>query len=37
MKFNPEDYESNQGYIVVDLSRKSEPDETVPVSIEISS
>lgn len=34
--FGLQDYESNQGYIVVDLSRKSEPDETVPVSIEIS-
>jgi len=34
--FGLQDYESNQGYIVVDLSRKNEPDETVPVSIEIS-
>lgn len=34
--FGLQDYESNQGYIVVDMSRKSEPDETVPVSIEIS-
>ena len=29
-------YENNQGYIVVDLSRKSEADETQPVSLEIS-
>jgi hypothetical protein len=34
--FGLKDYETNKGYIVVDLSRKSEPDETVPVSIEIS-
>lgn len=29
------DYENNQGYLVVDLSRKSPDDETEPVSIEI--
>ena len=34
--FGLQDYESNKGYIVVDLSRKNESDESVPVSIEIS-